>query len=119
MRFLLFIFLISFNSSSQEVITGKTVKAKDSMIVTRHFLASEVGNNVLLNGGNAVDASVAISFALAVVLPQAGNIGGGGFMVYYDASLNSFHALDYREQAPAAAYEDMFIRDGKIGRAHV
>ena len=116
MKFLLLIILLSLNIYSQEIITGKTVTAKDSMIVTRHFLASEVGNNVLLNGGNAVDASVAISFALAVVLPQAGNIGGGGFMVYYDASLNSFHALDYREQAPAAAYEDMFIRDGKVDR---
>lgn len=116
MKFLLLIILLSFNTNSQEIITGKTVTAKDSMIVTRHFLASEVGNNVLLNGGNAVDASVAIAFALAVVLPQAGNIGGGGFMVYYDATLNSFHALDYREQAPAAAYEDMFIRDGKVDR---
>ena len=75
--FLLFIFLNTLNA--QEVIRGKTVSATDSMIVTRHYLATEIGNEVLMDGGNAIDAAVAISFALAVVLPQAGNIGGGGF----------------------------------------
>ena len=80
------------------------------MVVTRHFLATEIGNNVLQNGGNAIDASIAISFALAVVLPQAGNIGGGGFTVIHSEDSN--FTIDYREQAPLQATEKMFITDG-------
>ena len=83
--FLLLIFLNTLNA--QEVIRGKTVSATDSMIVTRHYLATEIGNEVLMDGGNAIDAAVAISFALAVVLPQAGNIGGGGFLLHYNNCL--------------------------------
>ena len=95
--FLLTIFISSLNA--QEVIRGKTVSATDSMVVTRHYLATEVGNDVLMDGGNAIDAAVAISFALAVVLPQAGNIGGGGFLVHYNKDQDSFYSIDYREQA--------------------
>ena len=69
------------------------MSATDSMIVTRHYLATEVGNDVLMDGGNAIDAAVAISFALAVVLPQAGNIGGGGFLVHYNKDQDSFTQL--------------------------
>ena len=72
MLFLITILISSLNA--QEVIRGKTVSATDSMIVTRHYLATEVGNDVLMDGGNAIDAAVAISFALAVVLPQAGTL---------------------------------------------
>jgi len=56
------------------------------MVVTQHYLATEVGQAILKKGGNAVDASVAVAFALAVVLPRAGNIGGGGFMVLHNAA---------------------------------
>ena len=112
--FLLTIFISRLNA--QEVIRGKTVSATDSMVVTRHYLATEVGNDVLMDGGNAIDAAVAISFALAVVLPQAGNIGGGGFLVHYNKDQDSFYSIDYREQAPGKSYESMFIRNGKVDR---
>ena len=71
------VFLLVFSLfSSSAVIEGKTVQATDSMVVTRHYLASRIGNDVLRAGGNAIDASVAVSFALSVVLPQASPLGG-------------------------------------------
>ena len=106
---ILLIFLIS-SIFGETIHRGKVVEANSSMVVTRHFLATEIGNNVLQNGGNAIDASIAISFALAVVLPQAGNIGGGGFMVIHNEDSN--FTIDYREQAPLQATEKMFITDG-------
>ena len=106
---ILLIFLIS-SIFGETIHRGKVVEANNSMVVTRHFLATEIGNNVLQNGGNAIDASIAISFALAVVLPQAGNIGGGGFMVIHNEDSN--FTIDYREQAPLLATEKMFITDG-------
>ena len=102
--------------SALEVERGKTVISNDSMVVTRHYLASEIGNQVLLEGGNAIDASVAISFALSVVLPQASPIGGGGFMIIHDANSTKNFALDYREMAPKKATEDMFIVNGEVDR---
>ena len=78
------------------------------MVVSGHPLASEVGIEVLKQGGNAVDAAVAVGFALEVVLPEAGNIGGGGFIVYRDAT-GRVRALDYRETAPAGASRDMYV----------
>ena len=77
------------------------------MVVTDQSLAAEVGLATLREGGNAVDAAVATSFALAVVLPSAGNIGGGGFLVAYVDG--SSHALDFRETAPAAGSRDMYL----------
>src|SRR5690606_28032454 len=71
-------------------------------------IASEVGRDVLRAGGNAVDAAVAVGFALAVVHPVAGNIGGGGFMVMRMHNGRTY-ALDYRETAPAAATRDMYL----------
>ena len=102
--------------SNSEIVKGKTITSNHSMVVTRHYIASEVGNQILLDGGNAIDASVAVSFALSVVLPQASPIGGGGFMVIHDKSTGTNHALDYREMAPAKATEDMFIVDGEVDR---
>jgi gamma-glutamyltranspeptidase/glutathione hydrolase len=116
MRIALLITILISSLNAQEVIRGKTVSATDSMIVTRHYLATEVGNDVLMDGGNAIDAAVAISFALAVVLPQAGNIGGGGFLVHYNKDQDSFFSIDYREQAPGKSFESMFIRNGKVDR---
>lgn len=79
-----------------------------AMVVSAHGLASEIGRDVLQAGGNAFDAAVAVQFALAVVYQQAGNIGGGGFMVYRLAD-GSNGALDFREKAPRAATRDMYL----------
>lgn len=82
--------------------------AKNGMVVSSHYLGSEVGQAVLKDGGNAVDAAVATAFALAVTLPSAGNIGGGGFLVYHgnDGQVTSFN---FRERAPLAAHPKMFL----------
>ncbi|MBS1800385.1 MAG: gamma-glutamyltransferase [Acidobacteria bacterium] len=78
------------------------------MVVSIHHDASDAGVEVLKKGGNAVDAAVAVGFALAVVYPAAGNIGGGGFMLIRD-NRGKTHFLDYREKAPAAASRDMYL----------
>ena len=109
-RYLILLIFMTYSIFGETIHRGKVVEANNSMVVTRHFLATEIGNNVLQNGGNAIDASIAISFALAVVLPQAGNIGGGGFMVIHNQDSN--FTIDYREQAPLLATEKMFITDG-------
>jgi gamma-glutamyltranspeptidase/glutathione hydrolase len=85
------------------------VRASGGMVASDQRLASEVGADILRQGGNAVDAAVAVGFALAVVLPYAGNLGGGGFMLIRDAKTGSVNALDFRETAPAAARRDMFL----------
>jgi gamma-glutamyltranspeptidase / glutathione hydrolase len=84
------------------------VHAPKAMVATVHPEASKVGADIMRSGGNAVDAAVAVGFALAVVHPAAGNIGGGGFMLYRTAS-GEVHFLDYREKAPAAATADMYL----------
>ncbi len=111
------LFLIIFKFYSEDYVEeGKTVESNQSMVVTRHFLASKTGNEILEMGGNAVDASIAISFALSVVLPQASPIGGGGFMIIHDSETGNNYSLDYREMAPNDATEEMFIVDGKVDR---
>ena len=77
-------------------------------VVTAHPLASEIGVKILKQGGNAIDAAVAVQFALAVVYPNAGNIGGGGFMLYRDHN-GELDALDFREKAPLKATRDMYL----------
>ena len=84
---------------------------KNGMITTQHFLATHVGEKILNKGGNAYDASIAIAFALAVVLPRAGNIGGGGFMVIYDQDTQKSYSIDYREKAPQLSQRDMYLRE--------
>ena len=79
------------------------------MVVSQRKIASQVGADILAKGGNAVDAAVATGLALAVVLPRAGNLGGGGFMMVYLKDLNQTIAIDYRERAPAAAHRDLFL----------
>lgn len=86
----------------------KTATGTQGMVVSAHPLASQVGVEILKAGGNAVDAAIAVQFALAVVYPQAGNIGGGGFMVYRSAS-GEVATLDYRETAPMMASKDMYL----------
>ena len=81
--------------------TARPVIATHGMIVSQEAAASRVGLDILKRGGNAVDAAVAVGFALAVTLPRAGNLGGGGFMLIYRADLNRTIAIDYRETAPA------------------
>lgn len=83
--------------------------AKNGMVASQEALASDIGLQILKEGGNAVDAAVAVGFALAVTLPRAGNIGGGGFMLIYDAKSGKTIALDYREKAPNKAYRDMYL----------
>jgi gamma-glutamyltranspeptidase/glutathione hydrolase len=87
------------------------VVARNGMVATEQELASRIGLEVLQAGGNAVDAAVAIGFALAVALPNAGNIGGGGFMMVYDAKTAKSVAVDFREVAPAAASRNMYLDD--------
>ena len=88
--------------------TGKTALAEEAMVVTAHPEATKVGYEILKDGGNAIDATVGVHFALAVVYPAAGNLGGGGFMVYRENN-GEAHTLDFREMAPSAAHEDMYL----------
>ena len=97
--------LLSLVTSAQEL-----QKFKHAAVVCAHPEASKVGVSVLKKGGNAVDAAIAVQFALAVVYPNAGNIGGGGFMVYR-SSRGETDALDYREKAPGKASRDMYLDD--------
>ena len=95
---------------------GSTVVARKAALATASPYSTSVGLSVLRNGGNAIDAAVAVSFALAVVHPQAGNLGGGGFLVYYDARTKAVWTLDFRETAPLASKIDMYILgDGSVG----
>ncbi len=90
------------------------VQAQKAMVVTADSLASRVGLEVIKNGGNAVDAAVAVAFTLAVTYPNAGNIGGGGFMLIRTPD-NRVFALDYREKAPLKASRDMYLNaDGSV-----
>lgn len=94
------------------------VYSDGGMVVSQEYLASQVGADILKRGGNAVDAAVATGFALAVTLPQAGNLGGGGFMMVYLAEKDKTLAIDYREMAPAAARQDQFLdRDGEVDKS--
>ena len=91
-------------------LTGRAVPvtAPHAMVTTGHPLATAVGRRILEQGGNAIDAAVAVGFALEVVLPSAGNIGGGGFILFRD-STGAVRALDYRETAPGAATRNMYL----------
>ena len=106
----------SYNAFAQDFILNPSsithpVVASKGMVATQHYLASKVGEDILNQGGNAYDAAVAVGFALAVVLPRAGNIGGGGFMVMHDAKSNEAFSIDYREKAPLKASRDMYLND--------
>lgn len=85
------------------------VVARHGMVASQQHIASDVGVSILKQGGNAVDAAVATGLALAVVLPRAGNLGGGGFMLVHLAEEDKTIAIDYREVAPLAAHRDLFL----------
>ena len=95
--------IIEYNSINHPVIS------KTGMVVSQRHKASEVGAEILRKGGNAVDAAVATGLALAVVLPRAGNLGGGGFMVVYLKDKDKTITIDYREKAPSEAHRDLFL----------
>ena len=91
------------------------VMAKNGMVSAQDRIAAEVGRDILARGGNAIDAAVATGFALAVTHPQAGNLGGGGFMMVHLAETGDVIALDFREMAPAGATRDMYLgADGEV-----
>ncbi len=85
------------------------VVAKNGMVAAQEYHATRAGLKVLKEGGNAVDAAVTVAFTLAVTLPRAGNLGGGGFMLIHSAETGETVALDYREKAPGKATRDMFL----------
>jgi gamma-glutamyltranspeptidase/glutathione hydrolase len=107
------LFLSAFGLFLSSCVGGQTAKNnsgqyKNGMVVSAHPEASKVGLDILKKGGNAIDAAVAVQFALAVVYPDAGNIGGGGFLVYRSAK-GELATLDFREKAPGNATRDMYL----------
>src|SRR2546426_10693474 len=90
---------------------SEPARAKKGMVIWASGIGSEIGAQVLKDGGNAIDAVVATAFALAVTHPTAGNIGGGGFLVYRSAPGEAV-AYDFREKAPAASSPAMFLKNG-------
>ena len=91
------------------------VIGKKGMVASHNILSSQITAEIMEKGGNAIDAGAALGFALAVTLPRAGNVGGGGFMLVHVAKENKTIAVDFRETAPAAAFQDMFFdENGKV-----
>ncbi len=116
---LIFASLPAFNQDA--IFSARSVHhpviAENGMVASQHPLATQVGVEILKQGGNAVDAAVAVGFALAVVLPRAGNIGGGGFMIVHDAKRKETKAINYREKAPLKATPNMFLdENGEVDK---
>jgi gamma-glutamyltranspeptidase/glutathione hydrolase len=100
--------LVAWGGLWAQIPAAEPVRAQHAMVVTIQHNATDAGVEILQEGGNAVDAAVAVGFALAVVFPQAGNLGGGGFMLVRDHK-GEAHFIDYREQAPASATATMYL----------
>ena len=109
----IFVFVANMGYSETPIISGydlaQPVMAKNGMVATREKRATDIGVEILKQGGNAVDAAVAVGFALAVSYPRAGNLGGGGFMMIHMKNIHQTFAIDYREMAPAKAHKDMML----------
>ena len=90
--------------------------AQDYMVVSQNHHSTDAGYQILKQGGNAIDAAVAVGFALAVTLPRAGNIGGGGFMLIYSADSQEVSAIDYRSAAPVTATSEMYLTESGVVR---
>jgi gamma-glutamyltranspeptidase/glutathione hydrolase len=105
---LILLLTIGCQHSKKDIPNRIGVIAENAMVVSAHPLATQVGVEIMKKGGTAVDAAIAVHFALAVVLPAAGNIGGGGFVVYRNKE-GKFFTLDYREKAPLLATEKMYL----------
>ena len=110
--------LVAVGTTSPVKGTGaEPFRAKQQMVISANGIASQVGSDVMAEGGTAIDAAVATAFALAVVHPTAGNIGGGGFIVYRDAS-GSSQMYDFREMAPPGSSPTMWLEEGKPGNQY-
>ena len=108
LRLLIFCSLCTLLVASLAAAPLRPTHAPHAIVASVHELASRAGVEMLRSGGNAVDAAVATGFALAVVHPQAGNLGGGGFLLLRNAT-GETHFIDFREKAPAAATENMYL----------
>jgi gamma-glutamyltranspeptidase/glutathione hydrolase len=108
-RVLAFVLVAAFASSLASAQAPPVAVARNAMVASEEARATRIGVEILKEGGNAVDAAVAVGFALAVTLPESGNLGGGGFMLIRLADRNRVTAIDYRETAPASATRTMFL----------
>jgi gamma-glutamyltranspeptidase/glutathione hydrolase len=106
--FLLFLIFFKANLIYAQNTIKPLIESTKGMVVSTHPWATKIGLSILQKGGNAIDAAVAVNFALAVCHPSAGNIGGGGFLVYRDRKGKTY-ALDYREKAPLQSKKDMYL----------
>ena len=104
----LFFLIIFLFSATTEAASHQLSSSQHAMVATEQHLATQIGVDVLRSGGNAIDAAVAVGYALAVTNPCCGNIGGGGFMTIHLANGQNVF-LNFRERAPLAATKDMFL----------
>ncbi len=111
LRFIFVVFVVVATIRSPDVALAQ--RSATGLVVSDNELATQAGMEILKRGGNAVDAAIATAFALSVVDQAASGLGGGGFMVIYDAKARRAHALDFRETAPEAVHKELYTKDGK------
>lgn len=120
LTFTYLVFVTALSSRTQTTLDYQSkshpVIGQDFMVVSQNIHATEVGYEILKKGGNAVDASVAVGFALAVTLPRAGNLGGGGFILVYDKGTDKISSIDYRSAAPKNATSEMYVDGDSVKR---
>jgi gamma-glutamyltranspeptidase/glutathione hydrolase len=120
LTFTYLVFVTALSSRTQTTLDYQSkshpVIGQDFMVVSQNVHATEVGYEILKKGGNAVDASVAVGFALAVTLPRAGNLGGGGFILIYDKDTEKISSIDYRSAAPKNATSEMYVNGDSVKR---